>query len=209
MIFKPDQKIVFIGDSITEDGRFQDPRGLGFGYVRLIHDYIYTRYPDLHLNILNKGVSGNRITDLAKRWHEDVIHEAPDWVSVSIGINDVWRQLDKPAIEQVYPAEFEQVYRQLLTMVKEKTNAQIIIMDPTIIDEDVHSEGNQLLKEYVQITKQLSHEFQTMSIPMHEKFIQYVEQYPENDLTNDGVHMNTLGRMLMAVTWLEGVYGDK
>lgn len=203
MIFKQDQKIVCIGDSITEDGRFTDPKGLGDGYVRLIHDYVQARYPSINLNIVNKGISGNRITDLETRWERDVIEEEPDWVSISIGINDVWRQLDHPPMDQVYPAEFEEVYRRLLTDVKENTNAQLIIMEPTIIEEDIHSKGNKLLIEYVNITRRLSSEFQALHIPTHEKFIEYVEHYPDTNLTNDGVHMNPLGRMLMAVSWLD------
>src|SRR5699024_659990 len=127
---------------------FTDPKRLGKGYVLLINDYMHARYPSKPLKIVNKGISGNRITDLAKRWQKDVIEEAPDWVSISIGINDVWRQLDHPTMDQVYPDQFEKVYRQILTEVKEKTKARVIIMEPTIIEEDIHSKGNELLKEY-------------------------------------------------------------
>lgn len=208
MKIKPNQKVVFIGDSITEDGRFEDSKGLGDGYVRLIDDYIKAGYPSSDIQIVNKGISGNRVTDLKARWEVDVIQEVPDWVSISIGVNDVWRQLDNPSMVQVYADEFERIYRQLLNEIQEKTDAQIIIMDPTIIGEDVHSEGNRLLKEYVTITKQLSKEFQTVNISMHETFIEYVEDNPENTLTNDGVHMNPLGRMLMAVKWMERMKKD-
>lgn len=208
MKIKPNQKVVFIGDSITEDGRFEDSKGLGDGYVRLIDDYIKAGYPSSDIQIVNKGISGNRVTDLKARWEVDVIQEVPDWVSISIGVNDVWRQLDNPSMVQVYADEFERIYRQLLNEIQGKTDAQIIIMDPTIIGEDVHSEGNRLLKEYVTITKQLSKEFQTVNISMHETFIEYVEDNPENTLTNDGVHMNPLGRMLMAVKWMERMKKD-
>ncbi|HLQ98284.1 MAG TPA: SGNH/GDSL hydrolase family protein [Candidatus Dormibacteraeota bacterium] len=205
MKIKPNEKVIFIGDSITEDGRFEDSKEMGNGYVRLIDDYIKARYPSNNIQIINKGIGGNRVTDLKNRWEEDVIQQAPDWVSISIGVNDVWRRLDNPTIEQVYPTEFEQVYRQLLSEVKNKTDAQIIIMDPTIIEEDVHSEGNQLLKEYVKITEQLSKDFQAVHIAMYYAFIQYVKEYPENTLTTDGVHMNSLGRMLMAKKWMESM----
>ena len=205
MKIKSNQKVIFIGDSITEDGRFEDAKEIGDGYVRLIDDYIKACYPSNNIQIVNKGVGGNRVTDLKNRWEEDVIQQAPDWVSISIGVNDVWRQLDNPSIEQVFPSEFEQVYRQLLSEVKNKTDAQIIIMDPTIIEEDVNSKGNQLLKEYVNITKQLSNDFQAIHIAMYDSFIKYVKDYPERTLTNDGVHMNSLGRMLMAKKWMESM----
>lgn len=134
-----------------------------------------------------------------------MISEDPDWVSVSIGINDVWRQLDNAEISQVYPDEFERVYRKLLLDITNKTNAKIIIMDPTIIEEDTISKGNELLKEYVNIVHKLKDEFQAIHIPLHEKFIDYVENYPQNKLTQDGVHMNELGRMLMATIWLDEI----
>src|SRR5690625_8047432 len=96
MVFKMGEKILLIGDSITEDGRFDDPKDIGVGYVRLIHDYINENLSDLQVDVVNRGVGGDRVTNLADRWETDVISEDPDWVSVSIGINDVWRQLDNP-----------------------------------------------------------------------------------------------------------------
>ncbi len=82
-------RIVLIGDSITDSGRREDPEKLGFGYVRLIHDELLVMNPDKKIEILNKGIGGDRITDLQARWEEDVINEQPDYVSISIGINDV------------------------------------------------------------------------------------------------------------------------
>jgi lysophospholipase L1-like esterase len=205
MEFKTGEKIVFIGDSITEDDRFQDGDGLGSGYVRHIYDYITLRHPELYLQIVNKGISGNRVTDLQERWEKDVIEEEPDWLSVSIGINDVWRQLDSPEMEQVSPAAFMDIYRDLLKETKENTNAKLIILEPTVIGENEDMEGNKLLKEYVAITRMLSKEFDAIHVPMHDRFIEYIRQHPDNKLTTDGVHMNPLGRMLMTLIWLESL----
>ncbi|UUZ85108.1 GDSL-type esterase/lipase family protein [Paenibacillus sp. P26] len=91
MPFKAKDKIVFIGDSITDKGRRKDPLKLGTGYVRILHDFLTAAYPALSLKIINEGISGNRVTDLEKRWMFDVLDHRPQWVSVSIGINDVWR----------------------------------------------------------------------------------------------------------------------
>ncbi|GAB3796568.1 SGNH/GDSL hydrolase family protein [Virgibacillus kimchii] len=205
MKFKSGEKIVFIGDSITEDERFQDADGLGSGYVRHIHDFFALRHPELSLQIVNKGISGNRVTDLQDRWEKDVMDEDPEWLSVSIGINDVWRQLDQPNIEQVSPAAFMDIYRDLLKRVKENTQAKLIILEPTIIEENEHAEGNKLLKEYVAITSMLSKEFDAVLVPMHHRFMEYIKKFPDNKLTTDGVHMNSLGRMLMTMIWLESL----
>lgn len=202
MNFKTGEKIVLIGDSITEDGRFDDPKDIGTGYVSLIHDYINEHLSGLQINVVNKGVGGDRVTDLAERWEEDVISEKPDWVSVSIGINDVWRQLDNPDMEQVSPELFEKTYDELLHTLKEHTKAKLILMEPTIIEEDVNSVGNALLKPYVEIVKKLANKYDAVLVSTHQTFLNFIEKTPKASMTTDGVHMNDLGRKLMATTWL-------
>ncbi len=196
-------KMIFIGDSITEWGREGDPEDIGTGYVRLIHDYLVTSYPEKEFTILNRGIGGNRITDLANRWQHDVLDENPSYVSISIGINDVWRQVDHPDMEQVYPEQFEEVYTDLLTQVKDKTKAVIILMEPTIIEEDIESEGNQKLLAYSSIVKKLADKYEAIHVPTHEAFIRYLQASTGYQLTIDGVHTNSAGNMLMAKTWIQ------
>lgn len=202
MIFKENEKIVLVGDSITQDGRFDDPEGIGKGYVRLVHDYIRDHSAELNLEIINKGISADRVTDLADRWQEDVIAEQPDWVSVSIGINDVWRQLDSPEKEQVSPEAFLTIYRKLLTDLKAETGAHLILMEPTVIEEDKDSKGNQMLQPYIAAIHELVKEFDATVVSTHQTFINFLEKTPSISLTTDGVHLNDLGRKLMATTWL-------
>lgn len=196
------KRIVFIGDSITDSGRREDPNELGTGYVKLIHDYLQVTYPNKQLTIVNRGISGDRVTDLAKRWEEDVIALNPDIVSISIGINDVWRQLDNPEMKQVLPEEFEKVYDNLLSQIKTKTTAEIVLMEPTLIEEDIQAEGNLKLIPYVKIVNDLAKEYQAAIVPTHEVFINYLRSNRTDQLTTDGVHMNSAGDMLMAKTWL-------
>lgn len=204
MTFQAGEKILFIGDSITQDGRFDDPNGLGKGYVRLINEYIQSNKPQLKLEIVNKGISANRVTDLADRWEEDVLTQDADWISVSIGINDVWRQLDSPEIEQVSPQKFATIYDSLLQAVQQKTNARLILMEPTIIEEKIDSQGNILLKDYVEVVRHLAKKYDAITVSTHSTFINFLEKTPNASLTTDGVHMNDLGRKLMATTWLVG-----
>lgn len=196
-------RMVFIGDSITESGKLADPELLGTGYVRLIHDYFITTYPRRDFEILNKGISGNRINDLATRWQKDVIDLNPDIVSISIGINDVWRQLKYRLMKQILPDEFERIYDDLLRQVSSNTNAKIILMEPTVIVENPTSIGNEKLKPYVQIVNALAEKYDTLVVPTHLAFLKYLEANRGYDLTVDGVHMNAAGNMLMAKTWLE------
>ncbi|MGY4691375.1 SGNH/GDSL hydrolase family protein [Salibacterium sp. K-3] len=202
-------RLVLIGDSITENGRLEDPEQIGNGYVRLIHDYLLTRHPSLQLDIHNKGIGGNRVTDLAERWEQDVVALQPEWLSISIGINDVWRQLDRPEIEQIYPERFEETYHQLLQQTKSHTKASLILMEPTIIDEDPLSDGNRLLQPYVEAARRLAAEHNALLVSTHDAFLHYLHSGTKTALTTDGVHMNTKGDMLMASTWLQRLYESR
>ncbi|WP_078379988.1 SGNH/GDSL hydrolase family protein [Sutcliffiella halmapala] len=202
---QPQKRLVFIGDSITESGRFKDTERMGSGYVKMIYDYLVLTDPSNFPNVINRGISGNRITDLQSRWDEDVIKLNPDYVSISIGVNDVWRQLDNPELEQVSPERFESIYRELLTEVNEKTNAVLFLMEPTIIEENIESPGNIILKEYVDIVQQLAIEYDSILVPTHQSFLDYLRNNPIHALTTDGVHMNDKGNLLMAKTWVDAV----
>lgn len=200
---KMHKKIVFIGDSITEWGREIGVDDIGTGYVRYIYDYLLVSDPQNFPEIINRGIGGDRITDLADRWQQDVIDLQPDILSISVGINDVWRQLDDPEVEQVMPERFEMIYRELLLKTQKETNAKIIIMEPTVIEEKINSEGNQKLKAYVQIIAKLASEFNLVLVPTHQAFLTYLQAHTNHELTIDGVHMNDVGNLLMAKTWLE------
>src|SRR6056300_842528 len=90
--------LVMIGDSITDCGRGR-PVGqkgtLGNGYAKEVWALLHAVYPERKIRVLNTGVSGQRVPDLAARWQEDVLDLKPDWVSIMIGINDVWRHFDR------------------------------------------------------------------------------------------------------------------
>ena len=102
MLMEPKSKLVMIGDSITDCERAR-PYGeglfgaIGKGYVSLVDALLTAAYPELGIRVVNMGTSGNTVRDLSARWQSDVLDLKPDWLSVMIGINDVWRQYDLPA----------------------------------------------------------------------------------------------------------------
>ncbi|SDC64394.1 Lysophospholipase L1 [Pelagirhabdus alkalitolerans] len=200
------EKWLFIGDSITEAGRFEDVEGLGDNYVRMIRDQFAIRKTSPVPTFVNKGISGNRITDLANRWQEDVLDENPDLLSISIGVNDVWRQLDQPGMDQVTPLRFESIYRDLLNQTVASTNARIVLMEPTVIEEKRDSEGNIKLVDYVEIVQKLATEYDCQLVRTHRAFLTYLENKRSLPLTTDGVHMTSTGNALMANTWLDTVF---
>ncbi len=126
-MFKEGQRIVFIGDSITDCGREDDPEGIGSGYVRIVNDYLSLMLPDVTLRVENRGVSGETILDLKARWQEDVVALKPDWLSVSIGINDEWKQ--------VGPERYRDTYRELLRETIGQCGSSLVLMETTIISE--------------------------------------------------------------------------
>ncbi|SEO59841.1 Lysophospholipase L1 [Amphibacillus marinus] len=200
------ERYLFIGDSITEWGRFEDEEGLGNNYVRNIRDHLALEKPNQIPEIINRGIGGNRVTDLVARWQTDVIELAPNQLSISIGINDVWRQIDDSNIDQVMPEQFEELYRDLIKQTNEKLpNTRIILMEPTVIEEQRDSKGNQLLKPYVEIVNKLAKEFRLTIVPTHQAFIDYLSKVPDCPLTIDGVHMSSTGNALMAKTWLDTI----
>ncbi|MFN4243600.1 MAG: SGNH/GDSL hydrolase family protein, partial [Tepidisphaerales bacterium] len=130
-------RLLFIGDSITDCGRTdpsmskRDP--IGIGYVRFIQDYLLARDPANAPLVINRGISGNKVTDLAERWERDVLAEKPDWVSVKIGINDVWHGY-KDASLAVPIERFRTVYADLLRQTKAALpRVKLVLCQPTVI----------------------------------------------------------------------------
>ncbi|WP_338776471.1 SGNH/GDSL hydrolase family protein [Metabacillus sp. FJAT-52054] len=201
----PVGKIVFIGDSITDSGRKSDPVNLGHGYVRLIRDYYVLEGLGSKIEVCNRGISGNRVTDLASRWEKDVINEKPDFLTISIGINDVWRQLDQPGMKQVMPDDFRRIYEQILDEATAKTKARLILMEPTVIEEDLQSEGNRKLIPYINTVKDLALKYNAILVPAHQAFTEVLHVNERVPLTTDGVHMTSTGNLLMAKSWIESV----
>ncbi len=102
MKIKPGSKLVMIGDSVTDCERAR-PVGeglfgaVGKGYVSLVDALLSSTYPAHGIRVINVGSSGDQVRNLLARWQTDVIDKKPDWLSIMIGINDVWRQAGGPA----------------------------------------------------------------------------------------------------------------
>ncbi len=136
MLFEATQKIVFIGDSITDCGRRDEAAPYGNGYVSVVRSLLLARYPERQLRIVNQGIGGNTTRDLAARWKQDVIAERPDWLSVMIGINDVWRTYDSNGVGAVGLEEYTATLRDLLSQTRVTTSARLILAEPYMIEPD-------------------------------------------------------------------------
>ena len=188
---KPGDQIVAIGDSITQQG----------GYLGDIDAVLARAYPDLKLpKVINKGISGQKAEDLARRFDADVVKLKPAWVTLSIGINDVWHRLGAPHDPEVLAAYKKNV----ATMVDQAQQAgiRVILLAPTLIQEDPKSQGNQRLIQYVDAEKQVAAEKKCQFVDLHGMFLAALKHKPASEkgnwLTGDGVHMKPLGDAAMA-----------
>jgi lysophospholipase L1-like esterase len=208
MFLQPGDRFVLIGDSITDAGRREDPEGIGFGYVRLLRDTLWARNPELDLSLINRGVSGDTVRLMSWRWENDVLAENPTVLSVSIGVNDVWRQLQDPANEEeVLLDEFEATYRKLLDTAVEALHCRLLLCEATIIDENRTSPHNVIIDQYNAVIAKLARDFGARLVPMNQAFWRAIEGNPARRWTEDGVHPLTNGHMLMAVTLYEALGG--
>jgi len=189
------QSLVFIGDSITDCGRTEEPEGLGGGYVRMIRDYLHVSRPAWTPRWYNRGVSGETIVDLRARWEEDVIALQPDVLTVSIGINDEWKQVPL--------AEYRRLYEELLTETRQATGAALVLMETTIISEDPEDGKNARLTPYNEAIREIAARYDAVLVPQNRCFESYLRQQQGKTLTYDQVHMNSTGNWLIARNWLE------
>ena len=199
----PGQTFLFIGDSITDCGRRDDPLGLGNGYVRMIHDYLLAKDPAAAPRVINTGISGNKVTDLAGRWKTDVLDHDPDVVSVMIGINDVWHGLGGNA-GGVPIEKFVETYHVILRQLHGAApKAKLVLCQPSVIEQPAPAEGNAVLQPYVRAISELKREFSAVAmVPLHTAFVSAKKLRPDIAWTPDGVHPSSAGHMLIARNWL-------
>lgn len=209
MIFDNYDRIVFAGDSVTDmesaqpvgEGMFDD---LGKGYVRILDSMFAAYYPELYLRITNSGVSGNTSRTLLERFDSDVVDLNPDWVSICIGINDVWRQFDSPAIVDfhVLPDEYEKNIEEMILKVKYKVKG-IFILSPYIIESNTEDAMRKMMDEYVQICRKLSEKHGCIFVDFQKMYENYCKIRHSCFIAWDRIHPTQAGATLMAREFLK------
>lgn len=203
LVFKAKDVIEFIGDSITDADHLTPPyEPYGNGYVRYIHHLLQTGYPELKLKVLNKGISGDRVTNLKNRWKGDVLDVNPNWLFIYIGINDVWRYFEGNREEAVALPEFENTYRQLINGARTNTQSQIRLVSPFLAEQDLTDSFRVKLCGYQDAIDNLGKGFNIPVIHLQPAFDWAMLSEPSNYWTTDGVHPTEVGHMLIALTIL-------
>jgi lysophospholipase L1-like esterase len=197
ILFQPRQKLLFIGDSITDAGRSQfSPYGNGF--VRDCCKWLQARYPELNLTIINRGVSGDTVLDLLYRWERDVIRLQPDWLFIKVGINDVWLDLEGYHEQGVGLAEFNRHYRRLIEQASHQTRAQIILIEPFLVEDNPADMFRRLLAAYQEQIAELAEEQNLSLVKLQQAFDQGLTKQPAEYWAEDRVHPTPVGHALIA-----------
>lgn len=193
--------IVFIGDSITDAGRREDPEKLGHGYVRIIAAELAAQ-GDARA-IVNTGVSGDRAVDLRARWDDDALSYEPELLSIYVGINDTWRRYDSGDPTSV--DDFAATYRVLLEEAQARFAPRFILMEPFVVPvtgEQKHWADEDLDAKRA-VVAELAAEYGAAFVPLQSLLTDAAAQNGgAASIAEDGVHPTTLGSTLIAGAWL-------
>ena len=193
-------KFVFQGDSITDAGRDRDNiASFGIGYPNLVASELMCKYPGDY-EFINEGVSGDRFVDLYARIKQDLINHKPDYLSILIGVNDVWHELNEQ--NGVAAPKFEKVYSMLIEEVKEALpDIKIFILEPFVLKgsgtERYFDEFLADVKLHSQAAKNVAEKYNLTFIPLQEKFDVASKLMPPTYWAADGVHPTAAGHALI------------
>ena len=206
LLFQSSEKVLFIGDSITDCGRRGDHAPLGNGYVKKITELITAKHPERQIEYVNKGIGGDIVEGLEARWDTDVIAEKPDWLSVKIGINNASRQLGADISNEEYLPEWEACYQRILNRARGELGAGLFMFEIFYIEEDVAQPRPLDVDVYNEVIHRLADEFDARLIRTNEAFDRAVAARPGALwTTEDGVHPNPEGHTLMTLEFLKQV----
>jgi lysophospholipase L1-like esterase len=201
---KPDDTIVFIGDSITDAGRCERAyKPFGNGYVNFAANWILSKYPDYNINIINAGISGNTIRDLKSRWEKDCLNYNPDIVSILIGINDVWRFHTDRLDEAVFLEEYKLIYEELLSQLKEQTNSQVVLIEPFMFCNDTDNPMFESLQGYMEAVNNFADKFDAVLVPLQKSINKIISRVPSQKWSDDMVHPYVWAHCWITQRWLE------
>ena len=197
--------ILFQGDSITDAGRIRENNSnLGFGYPILVASELDCDNPDF--NFYNKGISGNRIVDLYARIKSDIINLKPDILSILIGVNDVWHEID---FENGVDAEkFFKIYSMLIEEIKAALpEIKIMIMEPFVLKAGATEANWDIFSSEVKKraikAREIAEKYNLTFIPLQDKFEEAAKKAPNNYWLGDGVHPTTAGHAIIKREWIK------
>ena len=202
-------KILFQGDSITDADRAREPEKsykLGNGYARLVEAALGFECPGQY-EFFNRGVGGNRVVDLYARIKKDLINLAPDYLSILIGVNDVWHEVGSQ--NGVDADKYYKIYSMLIEEVKEALpNVKIMILEPFVLNTGAPAENWEYFSTEVakraEMAKRIAEENGLVFVPLQAGFDELTTKAPAEYWLRDGVHPTAKGHEFIKQQWLKG-----
>lgn len=197
MKIKDGSVLLFQGDSITDTNRNDSPDGLGFGYPKIVADRL--KAAGSSVRVINRGVGGNKTADLVARFERDFRDVKPDYVSLLIGVNDVWHGYNGECGTYTSDDAFEANLRTIVSRVKEEMKVPLVMMEPYILDTRM---GHVLMKaelfRKVHIYRAVAMQYADEYISLEGRFAErYLDRPPEH-WSFDGIHPTEAGHALIA-----------
>lgn len=207
MLFSQNDRIVFAGDSVTDMGSNNNVGGVADpcrGYVRIVENLLAAAYPDMPVHVINAGISGDTSSVLLGRFDRDVVAHNPEWVSILIGINDVWRQFDRPHIpeQQVPPEQYESNLNAMLDKLEGKVRG-VFLMTPFYIEPDRTEPLRARTDEYCAICRRVAEQRGGIFVDIQGMFERYCGIRHSSYIAWDRVHPNAVGGTLIAREFLK------
>jgi lysophospholipase L1-like esterase len=213
-LVKPQNVVLFQGDSITDWGRSRenaampnDQKAMGSGYAWLAGVELLVDRPKDELKVFNRGISGNKVFQLADRWQADCLDLKPNVLSILIGVNDFGHTLNgtyKGTVEI-----YEQDYRALLERTRRALpETKLVICEPFVLRcGSVNEKWFPQFDGYRAAARRMAEAFHAPFVPFQAIFDQAVKYAPPEHWSKDGIHPSDAGASLMAHTWLRTVAG--
>jgi lysophospholipase L1-like esterase len=207
-------KLVMVGDSITDAGRARpvgEGRGeaIGKGYVMMVEALLGAVYPEQWIRTINQGISGNTVRDLKARWQTDVLDLAPDWVSVMVGANDVWRQFDSPrqTEKHVLIEEYEKTLDELVMTTLPHVKGMVLIT-PFYLESNRADAMRATMDRYGAAVRRLAEKHRTLLVDSQAAFDEVLKTYYPASINWDRVHPDHIGSMVLARAFVNALGFD-
>jgi len=200
---KSGEKVLFIGDSITDCGRRGADRPLGYGYVKIFSDFLIACEPEKRIEIINKGIAGDTSIGLLDRWTDDVLRHKPDWLSIKIGINDLHMHL-RNLPNGIPPEKFEDACQKIMKRTRDELpKCRILLIQPFYISRESSKDSFrrsvlEILPRYLDIVEKLSRQYKTRLLKTHAMFQNLLKYYEPDTFCNEPVHPNLTGHVAIA-----------
>lgn len=201
--------VLFQGDSITDAGRKKggepvpnDQAAMGSGYAWLAAADLLVDNPDWGLKVFNRGISGNKVYQLAERWDADCLALNPNVLSILIGVNDIWHTLNGN-----YNGTLDKYKNDYLALLERTRKAlpkvKLVICEPFVLRcGAVNDKWFPEFDHYRAAAKEVADAFHATFVPFQAMFDEAVKYAPPAHWAADGVHPTPSGASLMAHTWL-------